>query len=235
MKIFIPFRSLVVALVLVICFAPAAYAQQGGGRSFNLLDMLLLGVIIFLLVRLFRRRAGGRNNHTGGARDEGQQRESQMPPAAPQDRYENARAMWEMLGGEPQQGTPTPQGAQGGFDEAEFLEGAKLLFHRVKESLATGDWDGIAGFIAPDLLAELKQETTPDLEDTSMEVLLLDAKVSDLQKEQKMTRVSVFFDAQLSKGQAGEQRIDERATWEFSCEDGPDALWLLENIRRADH
>ncbi len=197
--------------------------------------MILLGLVIFLVFRFFRRRSGRWFGQDDDFTTNGRQ-DSSSGVTRPQDRHEQARAMWEMLSDDPARGDARQQiSSRSGFDESEFLEGAKMFYSRFQEARDAGDWDVIEDFIAPGLLADLKRDSvTADAVQT--EIMLLDAKVMDVQSREGRTDVTVFFDALMRRGASGEQEVSERTAWEFSRPDrDPDALWVLEGINKIDH
>jgi predicted lipid-binding transport protein (Tim44 family) len=227
-------RSFVFAVYLVVLAAPVAHAQGEAAKTPGLLDMFLLGLIIFLLVRMFRRRVGRWNRpddeHRHDDADNGAG-ESRTP-----DRYDNARATWDMLSGNESERTSvtTPTGSASGFDEFEFLEGAKLFYHRFTEAAYSGDWDSIASFIDFDLLVDLRND--PELSQRGRtEIMLLEARVADVQEKGGTTRVSVFFDVKLRMGETGDRQAVKREVWEFYRPDNtPGALWTLDAVNTVD-
>jgi predicted lipid-binding transport protein (Tim44 family) len=227
-------RSIFFAVLFVVLVAPAAHAQGEAAKTPSLLDMFLLGLIIFLLVRMFRRRFGRWN------RPDNEQRHSDTDHDAGEqqtrDRYDNARATWDMLSGDgaEQASVRTPKSGSSDFDEAEFLEGAKLFYHRFMEAADSGDWDSVAGFLDSALLDELQRNKDLAQSDRT-EVMLLEARIADLQQQDGTTRVSVFFDAQLRFGETGDRQAVKREVWEFYRPDHtPGALWTLDAMNTVD-
>ena len=245
------------AFFYALLMAAPALAQEmpAGGRTGSLLNILLLAALAFFLVRSFRRRGGGGDTKPGGGTptqrndapdDEG--RERPEPPTM--DRHEAARRTWDILGSKdaespagmeqpedmerPAPSTPTgvsPDVRAAGFDEVEFLEGAKLFYARFQQARSAGDFQGIRDFISDDVLSEALAVTGRE----KIEVMLLSARLMELKSESGRTRAVVFYDAQLRKGEQGERTEHVRHVWEFSRDDGmTDALWVLERIDRVD-
>jgi len=144
--------------------------------------------------------------------------------------------MWDMLSDSGERpGQPARRMSPDGFDEAEFLEGAKLFYSRFQEARDSGNWETVAPFIEPGLLGDLMRDSGAGSAARS-EIMLLDAKVMDLRTENGRTEVTVFFDASLRRGASGERQVNERNAWEFSREDqNSEALWVLERINKIDH
>lgn len=160
------------------------------------------------------------------------------------DRHEAARRTWDILGAKdddqpadsqrPVSSTPTGVSSDvhgDGFDEVEFLEGAKMFYARFQQARSDGDFEAIRDFISGDVLDEAMAVAGQG----KVEVMLLGARLMDLKSEDGRTRTTVFYDAQLRKGEQGERTEHVRQVWEFSRDDGTvGALWVLEKIDRID-
>ena len=242
-----PRRAVLFVAVLFTALAEAApaLAQElpAGGRTGSLLNILLLAGIAFFLVRSFRRRNGKNDTRPGrwtptekDDAPEGEEREGKRP--APMDRHEAARRTWDILaskdGEQPTATTPTgsqPPVQAEGFDEVEFLEGAKLFFARFQQAREAGDFDDIRGFISDDVFNAM----TADGARERIEVMLLTARLVELKSGDGRTTATVFYDARLRTGEQGERTEHVRQVWEFSRDDArTDALWVLERIDKVD-
>lgn len=231
------------ALLLAVAAATPALAQEmpSGGRSGGLLNVLLLAGIAFFLVRSFRRRGGKDDTRPGRWTptdpDDASGDGAQRPKPPTMDRHEAARRTWDLLGSDkaerPAPSTPTgapPEVRAKGFDEAEFLEGAKLFFARFLQARDEGDFTAIRGFISDDVFNEAMAASGG-----RTEVMLLNARLMELKTEGGRTMATVLYDAQLRKGEQGERTEHVRRVWEFSRDDGTaGALWVLEGINRVD-
>ena len=210
-----------------------ALANQGTGSTGSILNILLLGVVAYFLVRAFRRRSGGNDRTRPGDRPQDRP-DAPTPRQTPQDRtldrHDVARQMWEMLGSQPPEaGEAHPvERVSGDFDEAEFLEGAKVFFSRFQQVGDRSDLDELHGFLSEGVYREaLDRLQSGGFERT--EVMLVDARIVETKTEGGSTSVSVHYDAQLRRGASGERAEQLRAVWEFSrsVENG---LWTLEKI-----
>jgi predicted lipid-binding transport protein (Tim44 family) len=238
--------------VLLVSTAALASAEAPPSRSGSILNILLLGLVAYFLVRAFRRRGGGPGSGTGSGSDPdagGRDDESQPParPAGrPADRHEAARQMWDMLGSKdvsgdvPGDGSPSaarqlPTSAPGGFDEAEFLEGAKLFFSRFQQVSGQGDLDELRGFLSDDVYEQALDRLAAEPAIARTEVMLVDARLMERRSESGRTWITVFYDAQLRKGVSGDEPYHLRAAWEFSRTDAEGSgLWTLERINTRD-
>ncbi|MBG0790111.1 MAG: hypothetical protein H0S80_06390 [Desulfovibrionaceae bacterium] len=236
------FALFAAVLFLVLVEAAPVMAQDlpAGGRTGGMLNILLLAVIAYFLVRSFRRRnrkddtRPGRWTPTDTDRaDPGNDEDA----ARPMDRHEAARRTWDILSskeeGRPEPTTPTgppPQPRADGFDEAEFLEGAKLFFSRFQQARADGGFDDLREFMSDDVFREAEADGRERIE-----VMLLTARLVELNTEGGRTTATVFYDARLRTGEQGERNEHVRQVWEFSRDDGrPDALWILEKMDKVD-
>lgn len=232
------------AFFLAVALATPALAQEmpSGGRTGGLLNVLLLAGVAYFLVRSFRRRGGNDDTRPGrwkpmdkdDAADQGDD-ETQDPRV---DRHEAARRTWDVLSSDkedrPSPSTPTgpsPDSSVPGFDEAEFLEGAKLFYARLKQADEVEEVQALRDFLSDDVF----NEAMAGMSGERIEVMLLDARLMELKSEDGKTVATVFYDAQLRKGEQGERTEHVRQVWEFSRDDGAaGALWVLERINRVD-
>ena len=233
------------ALFFTVVMATPVLAQEmpTGNRSGSLLNVLLLAAIAFYLVRSFRKR-GGKDGTRPGRWDPTEKDESSASEDNEQseptnvDRHEAARRTWDILSsdGEKQPEPTTPTAVSSGvgavgFDEVEFLEGAKLFFARFQQARDVGDYQAIRDFISDDVFNEAMAAG----DQGRIEVMLLNAKLMELKSEDGRTVSAVFYDAQLRKGDQGERVEHVRQVWEFSRDDtAAGGLWVLERIDRVD-
>lgn len=218
-----------------VLLARPALANQGTGSTGSILNILLLGVVAYFLVRAFRRRSG-RDDRTRPGNWNQDRPEDSTPKETPQDRaidrHDVARQMWEMLGSQPQEeGDARPaRHPSDGFDEVEFLEGAKVFFSRFQQIDERGDLDALQGFLSESVYREALDRLQSGGGGRT-EVMLVDARIVETRTEGGRTFVSVHYDAQLRKGESGERAEQVRSVWEFSRDDGAEnGLWTLEKI-----
>jgi len=238
------------ATLLVACPAWAQEGQTPGTGS--ILNILLLALVAYFLVRMFRRRSGGGprpgDRHDKRPGDDGQQDGDgsasddsgnvRQPPARPVDRYGAARQMWGMLGGDEEDGQAQdgnaspraipPSAAKAGFDEREFLEGAKLFYSRLRQLDGVGELDELKPFLSDGVYSQARAAIESG-DYRREEVMLLDARVADMRTENGRTLISVSYDATL--GGEGNQTHQRRSVWAFSRDEGVEnGLWTLDAI-----
>ena len=208
----------------------------------RVIDLVVLGLVIFLVLRaiLGRQRPGGGNNAGAGGRDAVPYTRDPAPddrgdaatPRAKPDVYSNAAAMWSYLqtkpAGDAAPATGTPPAAPGSDDE--FLAGAKLAYPRIRQAMAKRDFDDLAGFIAPDLLAGLRQRL-PLSPPPEPDILIVEAHIADKRQETGHTVMTVDYDVLIHEENAP-HNTDRSERWIFSRDDGaPGAHWLLTDMR----
>ncbi len=239
-RFFSIFGKMLVAFVLVMANAFPALANQGQPSSTGgVLNILFLGIIAYFLVRMFRRRSGGGDDSSrqGKWTPKETDEKKQGRVIRPMDRHEAARQMWGNLSSEKQEPT-TPTAAvnvAGAFDEAEFLEGAKLLFARFQQANDSREIDDLRGFLSDDVYAEAVASAQANPQQGRTEIMLLNARIMEVKSEEGHTRAIVFYDGQMRKGASGDQPEHIRVVWEFSRDDRADnGLWTLEKINKVD-
>ncbi len=222
----------------MVLWSCPAYANQGTGSSAgSILNILLLGLVAYFLVRAFRRRSGGKDETRPGSGTPNSPEDSQKRTARPVDRHEAARQMWDVLSSEPQVKTDIPSVpvAPDGFDETEFLEGAKLFFSRFQQVADSGELDDLRPFLSNDVYREALDGVESGVGQERVEIMLLEARLMEMKSEGGQTFASVFYDAQLRKGASGEQAEHLRTVWEFSRDDSAaNGLWTLEKINKMN-
>ena len=245
---YIPSRALriwgIIVVSLVFCLLDASPSlavttENAPGRGVSILNILFLGVIAYFLVRAFRRRNNRDDTRPGNwtRRDDSSSDEPSV--GKPVDRHEAARQAWSVLRSEPDtndSGIQNSPVSDAGFDEAEFLEGAKLFFTRVQQADSESELAGLKGFLSEGVYDDLAAAFRRDSASERVEVMLVTARLMEMQSMEGHTRATVFYDAQLRKGAGGEQPVHVRAAWEFSRDDSVDnALWVLDKINKVDH
>jgi len=233
----------VLALTASPALAAAADPLSAPARgAASLLDILLLALLGYLAWRLISRIA----NRDKPPRDD----EPPTYDVTPRDKDEDegldpterrnrrAQAAWEYLTGEKgaelhPEDKPGAE-SEGGFDEREFLRGAKLMYGRVRQSWAGRDMADLRQFAAPDMMREFERMNSEHPEHEKVSVLLVEARVLEVKKEEKRTVVAVAYEATLSDDPANQASRKVNETWTFSRDDTiMDAKWLLEGMEKV--
>lgn len=230
-----------IAFVLLAC--PTSALAQGQAPSGSVLNILLLALIAYFLVRMFRRRMGGGDKRDDTRPGNWESKDSDPKEKGgkvirPMDRHEAARQMWGHLSSDRQEAAPVERpkvSADGAFNEAEFLEGAKLFFSRFQQASSDRDYDALKDFLSDEVYTDAILAMQREGKPVRTEIMLLNAKLMEVKSEGNITRASVFYDGQMRRGDHGEQTEHVRTVWEFSRDDTiENGLWTLDKINKVD-
>jgi len=185
---------------------------QGSGGP-GLLDIILIGGGLLLLYRFLRSRRAA----IQGAGPMTFQ--SHVPGLGTDD-----------LGGQPPASKVLP-----GFDEAEFLKGAKAAYARLQASWDKRDMEDIRQFTTPEVWEEIRRQTSEDPTPGRTEIVLINGSLQDVKRDGDRTVASVFFDVLLREGQADDVAKSVQELWHFSRNEAvPGSFWRLEGIQQVD-
>jgi len=213
------------------------------------LDFFLLGLVAFAAWRMFnRRRPGGRppQDRPGSMPRPGTPDSGPAGPADPADEdeearrrqaseaYRRAQASWDHLRSDsrPQAGQAAPQGQAAGprvaqDDTAAFLEGAKAIYARIRESWGDRDLDDMANFLTERGLAEFRNKAESETPAGRTDVMLVEAEILDMGQEQARVR----YTALIREANVGDAPRQVREDWTFLRPGGdPDAMWKLDAV-----
>ncbi len=209
---------------------PAADSPQGV-RGF--LPMILMVGLYLLLRRTFRgMRGGSPGDDTPASRP----RSDQDVPDHLRDVYDAARKQWGTYAARPGEDTPAgePRPAQtGGFDEDEFLEGAKLVFVRIVEGMDRLDVDVLADFVDAGLVNEVKRHLNAGEQSVESEITQVDARVMERGESEGTASISVYYDALKRIPELDTAHI--RQVWTFTKADNdPVANWMLQSMEPVE-
>ncbi|NLW80890.1 MAG: Tim44 domain-containing protein [Desulfovibrionales bacterium] len=183
----------------------------------SLVDILLIGGGLFLLFRFLRSRqpamqtpgSPARDRSPGGAWDT--LRSAQSSPQSPSSRV------------------------PAGFDEQEFLDGAKAAYTRLQAAWDARDLEDIRQFTSDEVYAEIQAQTATDPNPGRTEILLLEARLLEVNTLGNQTVATVLFDAMLREGSAHKQAEQVREAWHFSrYETGGSSHWVVEGIQQLE-
>ncbi|QJB57962.1 TIM44-like domain-containing protein [Pseudodesulfovibrio sp. zrk46] len=206
----------------------------------SVLNILFLGLIAYFLVRTFRRRMDKDDDNTRlGKWDRKNDDQDQGGRVIrPMDRHEAARQMWGHLSSDKNESSSVqgaPVNSDGQFDEAEFLEGAKLFFSRFQQARDSRDFDDLKVFLSDSVYSDALADAQRTSDMGPTEIMLLTARLMEMKSEGGRTLATVFYDAQLRRTAQGAQPMHVRAVWEFSRDDNVEnGLWTLEKINKVD-
>jgi len=198
----------------------------GGMRGFGgpgLLDILVIGGGLFLLFRYLKSRRtaaqeGGMAYQGGGYQ--------------PQDRSAPGTGWGGVASRE--DAAVTAQVIPPGFDVEDFLKGAKAAYNRLQDSWNKRDLEDIRQFTSREVWEEIKRQAEEEPADSKTEIVLVNAKLLEVNSEGDETIASVYFDV-LMRESAEEQRPKQvREVWHFSKKEAPGSFWKLEGIQQME-
>ena len=228
----------------------------GGPYSgFGMTDMLLFAVVAFAGLKIFQMM---RNRHAP-ANASAPSRGQAPPPAQapgnagndPWQRMRSDNASDQRSGGfatppvnrygddAPQDGGSVPQGpAEGtlppGFDQNEFLRGAKMAYTRLQEAWDKRDVDDIARFATPAIVNEVREQAKADPNPSRTDILLINADLVSVTREGSNEVASVFFDVLLRENPKAEAPTQIREIWHFVRPADSAESWKLDGIQQVE-
>lgn len=198
----------------------------GGGYGYGgpgLLDLVLVGGGLFLLLRFLRTRRMA----------------AESASAAGSLSFDRAPAPgWGQSGYDPSS-EPISAGAEqpgipAGFDQEEFLKGAKAIYTRLQASWDKRDLDDIRQFASPEVFEEIQRQAQKDPKPGRTELLLINPRILEVRDIDGRTVASVLYDVMMRESPA-ELTRQVRELWHFSRDtNNPDAFWVLEGIQQVE-
>lgn len=227
-------------------FIRSFFLGQGEYSGLDILDIIVLVLVAAVLVQVLRR---GRIGREQGPRPDQPMPRDQGPdqPLTPEGedqnleaRHARARAAWARLAGQgaapsasrPSSGPLPGPAVPGGFDEQEFLSGAKAVYGRIQAALGRGDFADAAVFVSGDPRSVLQDVAARWPAQGEPEIVLLEAEVLERKLEGGTERVRVAYKALMRRPGQGEP-AETRSVWRFSRNpDDPASHWKLEAVEQ---
>jgi len=160
----------------------------------------------------------------------------QRPAVTQKDR---AAAMWAYLSSEKSEESHPPAGefvAEGahvpdGFDVADFLDGARVLYTSLQEAWGKRELAGLEKFLTADMMALLQKRADKDPEPVDVDVLLVEATLKNVDDSAGEDAL-VLFNA-LIRTDGASAPAEVREEWRFHRGKDSDGMWRLAGIRGA--
>ena len=217
----------------------------GGFSGGGFLDIILIGALLFLAFKFFgRRRAamqgagqtGTLDAFSGNNRSEQDaplQREAAPQPQAPQRGGFDWDALTKPTGADTplyQDAPKTPEG----FDEEEFLRGAKAAYIRLNSAWDKRDLADIAQFSTPAFQKEIAEQATEDKTPGKTEIMLVNASLVEVETVGEEQIAQVYFNVLLREDPAQETPVDIREVWHFVRPNTGNGSWKLDGIQQVE-
>lgn len=199
----------------------------------GLMDLLLIAGGAWLLFKLLRSRPAVRRQESPAG-----------PTVSSHERspssQERAQAGWDALRSAPSRAADRPAAPAGvgqdlppGFDADEFLAGAKAAYARLQAAWDRRDLADIATFVTPAVLAEITAQAKADPAPGRTDLLLVNARLIEVRREDDQTAASVHFDVLMREDQAAREPSQVREVWHFRrSEAAPGDAWRLDGIQQ---
>jgi predicted lipid-binding transport protein (Tim44 family) len=201
----------------------------GGMHSWGgpgLLDILIIGGLLFFLFRFLkaRRMATQEAGQTAFSTGLG----SQETWGSPRPGYGSV------------QGVPIPTAAEEvkipqGFDQNDFMKGAKAVYSRLQNSWDKRDLGDIRQFTSKEVWEEINRQAQEDPKPSKTEILRVNARLLEVASSNSHTVASVLFDVMMRESKEEDMAGEVREIWHFSKDDkDPKSFWVLEGIQQVE-
>jgi predicted lipid-binding transport protein (Tim44 family) len=201
----------------------------GGMHSWGgpgLLDILIIGGLLFFLFRFLKARrmatqeAGHASFSTG---------------LGTQETWGSSRPGYGSA-----QGVPIPAAAEEvkipqGFDQEDFMKGAKAVYNRLQNSWDKRDLEDIHHFTSTEVWEEINRQAQQDPKPSKTEILRVNARLLEVSSANSHTVASVLFDVMMRESKEEDMAKEVREVWHFSKDDkDPKSFWVLEGIQQVE-
>ena len=202
------------------------FGGMGGLAGPGLSDILLVGAILFFVVRYLRSRK--METQSAGSTAFG----APYQDTYPQDRWgSSAYGPGRQAVTPPLENPPLPPG----FDQAEFMKGAKAMYTRLQKSWDKRDLEDIRQFTSSEVLEEIRRQAAEDPHPSKTEILLVNAKLLEVKTQDSQTVASVLYDVLMRESADETVAKQVQEVWHFRCDEKvPGSFWVLEGIQQLE-
>lgn len=213
----------------------------GGFHGGGFFDIIVFGLLLFFVFKFIGRRrtamqgAGQPNTgHFDASRNPEQDPVQQRTDASRQGGFDwNALTTPSSAGQTLYQDEPVRKPA--GFDQEEFLRGAKAAYVRLNKSWDKRDLDDIAQFATTAFMDELRQQAIEDKEPGNTEIMLVNASLVSVDTVGDEEIAQVYFNALLREDPSQEKPIDVREIWHFTRPASGSGNWKVDGIQQVEN
>jgi predicted lipid-binding transport protein (Tim44 family) len=138
------------------------------------------------------------------------------------------------------QGVPIPTAAEEvkipqGFDQNDFMKGAKAVYSRLQNSWDKRDLGDIRQFTSKEVWEEINRQAQEDPKPSKTEILRVNARLLEVASSNSHTVASVLFDVMMRETKEEDMAREVREIWHFSKDDkDPKSFWVLEGIQQVE-
>lgn len=208
----------------------------GPSAGAGFFDLIVIAVLLYFGIRLFarRREAARAEAGRGGA---GMERSALRQPTF-DSAHSGGGFDWSALStpaaGSDQAGSGDTAGnIPSGFDDREFLRGARAAYIRLNESWDKRDLRDIAQFTTPSFFEELRRQAEEDKNPGITEIMLVNAAIVEVRTEGDEEIAQVYFNVLLREDPAGNAPEEIREVWHFVRPAGGKGTWKLDGIQQV--
>ena len=145
---------------------------------------------------------------------------------------------WKYLANDPSAGDAPvdaarpPQTPSGSFDQADFLDGARVLYSRLQTAWAARRLEELRPFVTEELFTRFEEEARRDPTPKDVAVVLVEGSFAGFRQEGETEHAEVLFKALLREGGAAPAEVRER--WTFTRGPQSGGMWRLEALNGAE-
>ncbi len=197
------------------------------------LAVIALGIYLILKVTAFRKRPG---DPSAGS---GPDNSAEPKPQGPKEQVtvkKQAESAWAALRSAPPQEDSVVRDVSGpkpeGFDQADFLDGARLLYSRMQTAWAARRLEEIRPFATEAMMKSIEAEAKRDHTPREVSVVLVEGAFAGVETEEGEERAKVLFKALLREGEAAPSEV--RELWHFVRGQETGGMWRLDAIEGVE-
>ncbi len=224
----------------------------GAFEGFNFMDLLVFGGIAYLLYRLFAAKAGQERHMPAYNRDRYDQYDDRNEPIryradeAASDGNRQAGFNTDLLFGKNNKGDAdgqsglqpdadfAPAAMPSGFNEADFLAGAKNAFRTLQQAWDNRDLAEIRALTTDKVFAEIQDQLQASSENNQTDILKLEAELLEVRELGSELEAVVLFDT-IMRENPFDQAEQVREVWHFvKGKSSIQPKWYLDGIQQLE-
>jgi len=211
----------------------------GAFNGLNFMDILIFAGLAYFLYRMFVKRkqtrydyaAANANRPNSNAQNNGFDTDLLFKENASENRRPSAEQVDAEFSSNQRAAIQTPAG----FDEADFLQGAKNCYRSLQKAWDQGELAEIRGLTTDKIFSEIQLQMDANDSNQHTEIISLKAELLELHENQGNLEAAVLFHAILKEQpEAPQQEIEE--VWHFTKPKGSrQPGWYLDGIQQLEN